>query len=236
MTVAGTSIPTIGFTGHVNDADTGLTYMQQRYYDPVAGRFLSTDPVLTDYNSGASFNRYTYANNNPYKYIDPDGRQGALAACAAGPFGCAAGIGLTAITLYQAHKTIKAIQSSSNNTTTKPPEGEAKPVPSPSGTNSTEPKPPTSPVIDPKNVGGKTADEIDKLAGQLGLQPKGPDPKGGRGGYIDPVTGEQRILIHPLPSGGSHTHVNNPQGDRLDINGNVVKPESPAAHLPLKEK
>ncbi|MBC3874909.1 DUF4329 domain-containing protein [Undibacterium sp. LX15W] len=48
--------------------------MQQRYYDPVAGRFLSTDPVLTDVNTAASFNRYTYALNNPYKYIDPDGR------------------------------------------------------------------------------------------------------------------------------------------------------------------
>jgi uncharacterized protein RhaS with RHS repeats len=45
-----------------------------RYYDPVAGRFLSTDPVLTDENSAAHFNRYTYALNNPYKYIDPDGR------------------------------------------------------------------------------------------------------------------------------------------------------------------
>jgi len=30
-----------GFTGHVTDAATGLTYMQQRYYDPLAGRFLS---------------------------------------------------------------------------------------------------------------------------------------------------------------------------------------------------
>jgi RHS repeat-associated protein len=66
--------PTIGFTGHVNDADTGLVYMQQRYYDPVAGRFLSIDAVTTDANTGGSFNRYAYANNNPYKYIDPDGR------------------------------------------------------------------------------------------------------------------------------------------------------------------
>jgi RHS repeat-associated protein len=66
--------PTIGFTGHVNDVDTGLTYMQQRYYDPVAGRFLSIDPVVTDANTGGSFNRYAYANNSPYKYIDPDGR------------------------------------------------------------------------------------------------------------------------------------------------------------------
>jgi hypothetical protein len=40
----------------------------------VAGRFLSEDPVLTDANTGASFNRYAYANNNPYKYLDRDGR------------------------------------------------------------------------------------------------------------------------------------------------------------------
>ncbi|MEN9867129.1 MAG: hypothetical protein RL748_2719, partial [Pseudomonadota bacterium] len=73
-TAAG-AVPTIGFTGHVHDANTGLVYMQQRYYDPFAGRFLSTDPVLTDANTGASFNRYVYANNNPLRFIDPDGRQ-----------------------------------------------------------------------------------------------------------------------------------------------------------------
>lgn len=73
LTAAGTT-PTLGFTGHVNDADTGLVYMQQRYYDPVAGRFLSIDPVTTDANTGGNFNRYAYTNNNPYRYIDPDGR------------------------------------------------------------------------------------------------------------------------------------------------------------------
>jgi RHS repeat-associated protein len=73
---AGGATPTIGFTGHVNDADTGLVYMQQRYYDPVAGRFLSIDPVTTDANTGGSFNRYAYGNNSPYNYIDPDGRNG----------------------------------------------------------------------------------------------------------------------------------------------------------------
>ena len=71
---AGGATPTIGFTGHVNDADTSLTYMQQRYYDPIAGRFMSVDPVLTDANTGSSFNRYIYGNNNPFKYVDPDGR------------------------------------------------------------------------------------------------------------------------------------------------------------------
>ncbi|WP_164885180.1 RHS repeat domain-containing protein [Rubrivivax rivuli] len=74
-TVAGSFNPTgIGFTGHVNDADTGLVYMQQRYYDPLAGRFLSVDPVTTNSSTGSSFNRYNYAENNPYKFVDPDGR------------------------------------------------------------------------------------------------------------------------------------------------------------------
>ena len=74
-TVAGSSNPTtIGYTGHVNDVDTGLVYMQQRYYDPFAGRFLSVDPVTTDAGSGGHFNRYAYGDNNPYKYTDPDGR------------------------------------------------------------------------------------------------------------------------------------------------------------------
>ncbi|UOV04600.1 hypothetical protein MUU75_16070 [Pseudoxanthomonas mexicana] len=63
-----------GFTGHVQDAATGLTYMQQRYYDPQVGRFLSVDPVTALSNPIGMFNRYWYANNNPYKFTDPDGR------------------------------------------------------------------------------------------------------------------------------------------------------------------
>jgi RHS repeat-associated protein len=64
-----------GYTGHVQDASTGLTYMQQRYYDPLLGRFLSVDPVtMHDTGDARHFNRYGYANNNPYTYNDPDGR------------------------------------------------------------------------------------------------------------------------------------------------------------------
>jgi uncharacterized protein RhaS with RHS repeats len=52
--------------------------MQARYYDPVIGRFYSNDPVgalghITRGNPVHGFNRYTYANNNPYKYTDPNG-------------------------------------------------------------------------------------------------------------------------------------------------------------------
>lgn len=65
----------IGYTGHVMDGATGLTYMQQRYYDQSVGRFLSVDPIAAR-QKGDNFNRYAYAFNNPYRFIDPDGRDG----------------------------------------------------------------------------------------------------------------------------------------------------------------
>ncbi|MBP1475338.1 RHS repeat-associated core domain-containing protein [Frateuria sp. MAH-13] len=63
-----------GYTGHVEDPDTGLVYMQQRYYDPEVGRFLSVDPVMAYEKPMTNFNRYAYARNNPYRFTDPDGR------------------------------------------------------------------------------------------------------------------------------------------------------------------
>lgn len=62
-----------GYTGHVNDPDTGFVYMQARYYDPAVGRFLSIDPVSPSVGNSFNFNRYTYANDNPYRYTDPNG-------------------------------------------------------------------------------------------------------------------------------------------------------------------
>lgn len=41
---------------------------------PANARFLSVDPVQAQANNGQNFNRYWYANNNPYKFTDPDGR------------------------------------------------------------------------------------------------------------------------------------------------------------------
>ncbi len=69
----------IGFHGKAFDDDTGLSYMGARYYDPMLGRFMGVDPVDFQEDSLHSFNRYTYANNNPYKYVDPDGEFAFLA-------------------------------------------------------------------------------------------------------------------------------------------------------------
>lgn len=70
----GAAVNRPAYTGHVNDADSGLVYMQQRYYDPVTMRFLSIDPAASTLGDVYSLNRYAYANDNPERYIDPDGR------------------------------------------------------------------------------------------------------------------------------------------------------------------
>lgn len=62
-----------GFTGHEHIDEMGLIHMNGRVYDPQIGRFLSADPhIQAPYNT-QSYNRYTYALNNPLKYTDPSG-------------------------------------------------------------------------------------------------------------------------------------------------------------------
>ena len=55
------------FTGHEFDQESGLYYMNARYYDPKLGIFISPDPKMD------GENHYAYANCNPFKYIDPTG-------------------------------------------------------------------------------------------------------------------------------------------------------------------
>jgi RHS repeat-associated protein len=61
------------FGGKPQDSETGLSYFGARYYDPVVGRFMGVDAVGFSAGNLQSFNRYAYGNNNPYKFVDPDG-------------------------------------------------------------------------------------------------------------------------------------------------------------------
>lgn len=61
------------FGGKPYDSITGLSYMGARYYDPVLGRFVGVDPNPFTESNLHSFSRYAYGNNNPYRFVDPDG-------------------------------------------------------------------------------------------------------------------------------------------------------------------
>ena len=74
----GSSTAPLQFTGHERDQhlsgdEDNLDYMHARYYSPHLSRFIAVDPVLGDAAVPQSWNRYTYALNNPEKYIDLTG-------------------------------------------------------------------------------------------------------------------------------------------------------------------
>lgn len=61
-----------GWIGQIEDDRTGLNYLNARYYDPTAGRFLSPDP-LYDQARPQTINPYAYGLNNPSTLEDPSG-------------------------------------------------------------------------------------------------------------------------------------------------------------------
>ena len=71
LATSGTDASRFRFTGHERDAESGLDYMLARSYAYEVGRFLRPDPMQDEY---PALSPYAYANNNPLKYVDPDGR------------------------------------------------------------------------------------------------------------------------------------------------------------------
>lgn len=59
---------TPSYTGKEFDSDIGLYYHNARWYDPDLGRFITEDPARD------GVNWFAYCNENPIRYIDPDGR------------------------------------------------------------------------------------------------------------------------------------------------------------------
>ena len=76
------------FTGKERDSESDLDYFLARYYSGPMGRFLSVDPESAGADPAfpQTWNAYAYVNNNPLKYVDPDGE----VAFTAVALGCAA--------------------------------------------------------------------------------------------------------------------------------------------------
>lgn len=48
--------------------------MRARFYVPYINRFLSADTIVPNPSNPQSYNRYSYVNNNPIRFVDPSGR------------------------------------------------------------------------------------------------------------------------------------------------------------------
>ncbi len=62
-----------GFTNHEMLDQLDLVHMNGRVYDPMIGKFMSGDPIITDPTNGQRYNRYSYVLNNPTNLMDPTG-------------------------------------------------------------------------------------------------------------------------------------------------------------------
>ena len=63
---------TKGFIGERYDEDSGLQYLNARYFDPELGRFIQPDWFEVT-KAGVGTNRYAYAGNDPVNLRDPGG-------------------------------------------------------------------------------------------------------------------------------------------------------------------
>jgi RHS repeat-associated protein len=70
---ASNSISPLRFAGEFAVPELGLYFLRSRFYDPVAGRFLTPDLLEPTATAWLTFNPYQYGNGNPISFRDPLG-------------------------------------------------------------------------------------------------------------------------------------------------------------------
>lgn len=233
----------ISYHGKERDSESGLINFGARMYDPDVGRFLSTDPRGFNESNLLSFNRYAFANNNPYRYTDPDGR------VVETPLDfISLGVGLYSLggNLSSGNWGAAALDFLSVGL-----DGVAAALPGiPGGASlivkgqreaaevaSSLPNIVVTKGADDIFKAGRTpkASELQKYAEGQGWKPTQTD--GGPLKYVD-ENGIPRVTIkqgssRAPGSGGPHVELKDASGQRVDPSGNPVTRKSPGNHTPI---
>ena len=79
LQTGGTMATTLGtlnpltYRGYVYDHETGLYYLQSRYYNPSIRQFISPDAFVSTGQGYLGYNMFAYCGNNPVNNYDPEG-------------------------------------------------------------------------------------------------------------------------------------------------------------------
>lgn len=79
LSTSGTAASTLGinnplrYRSYIYDRETGLYYLQSRYYNPTIGRFINADSFASTGQGVTGANMFAYCGNNPTKYEDRGG-------------------------------------------------------------------------------------------------------------------------------------------------------------------
>ncbi len=245
-TKPGPATSLMGYTGHVQDPETDLVYMQQRYYDPVAGRFLSVDPIVTDANTGKGFGLYTYVDNNPYAKVDPDGRNAIAApeAFIGGTVVCGPVCGIVAggvVLIGGTYLTAKIFNSVSNSGGDKAQSGNGNGNSGggEKGNKSDQLTPPVDGATGGERFGGgpriwdkPSSNPVDQANGDFDKKFPGGENVSDKGNGVRVGTNPDgsRVIVRPGSSAGSGNvptvEIQNPRGKPTDKIRYPQKPES----------
>ena len=75
ITATGTlaAVNPLRYRGYYYDSETGMYYLQSRYYDPTIGRFINADSYASTGQGFLGFNMFSYCRNNPTSRTDISG-------------------------------------------------------------------------------------------------------------------------------------------------------------------
>lgn len=116
----------IRYRGYYYDNETGLYYLQSRYYDPAIGRFVNADNYASTGQGIVGNNMFAYCNNSPINEYDPNGHEpislSILALCAIAALACTVIVAVGTKIISSIQQTSKAglSEAKDNNSKKKP--------------------------------------------------------------------------------------------------------------------